>query len=246
MNYQSKGGIAVMRIVICDDDTAITVQLTGYLQEYFHAHDLKMPEIQSFHSGEELLVDPGEQDIVFLDVKMQGISGIRTGELIKRRNQNCIIFIITSYLEYLDDAMRFHVFRYLTKPLDRQRLFRNLKDALALYTSSYTRIPIETRQGVFSVPASDIVCVQTQNRKVCIHTVSAMYESVYNIQRCEQLLDQSCFFRTHRSYIVNLEYVTDFNHFLIHLSLQPFEAYLARRKYSAFHDAYLLFLESRA
>ncbi len=235
-----------MRIVICDDDTAITMQLTGYLQEYFQEHGLKMPQIQTFHSGEELLCDSDSQDIVFLDVKMQGVSGIRTGELVKRRNPDSIIFIITSYLEYLDDAMRFHVFRYLTKPLDRQRLFRNLKDALALYTSSYARIPIETRQGVFSVPASDIVCVQTLDRKVCIHTVSTAYESVYNIQRCEQLLHQSCFFRTHRSYIVNLEYVTDFNHFLIHLSLPPFEAYLARRKYSAFHDAYLLFLESRA
>ena len=66
---------------------------------------------------------------------MPGLNGIYVGKELKEKNKNTIIFIITSYVEYLDDAMRFHVFRYLSKPLDKQRLFQNMKDAIQLYKS---------------------------------------------------------------------------------------------------------------
>lgn len=44
--------------------------------------------------------------------------------------------------------MRFHVFRYLSKPLDQQRFFRNMKDAVDLYNTITVKVPIETKQGV--------------------------------------------------------------------------------------------------
>ena len=56
------------------------------------------------------------------------MNGIYVGNTLKKANKDVIIFVVTSYSEYLDDAMRFHVFRYLSKPLDRQRFFRNMKD----------------------------------------------------------------------------------------------------------------------
>ena len=87
------------------------------------------------------------------------MNGIYVGNELKKRNQNIIILIITSYIEYLDDAMRFHVFRHLSKPLDRQRFFRNMKDAIDLYNNLTRTLPIETRQGV-SLPASSIIAVE--------------------------------------------------------------------------------------
>ena len=52
------------------------------------------------------------------------------------------------------------------------------------------------------------------------------------------------FFQTHRSFIVNYEHITDFDHTLVHLVNGQFDAYLTKRKYSAFKEAYLLYLES--
>ena len=233
-----------MRILICDDDNLITEQLTKYLQEYFFKVNLKCPEIVTFNSGEALLSDSGDKDIIFLDVEMPGISGIYAGKELKRENPNVIIFIVTSFVEYLDEAMRFHVFRYLSKPLDKQRLFRNMKDALKLYNTSITKIAVETKQGVHSVLARDIVCVEAQCRKVIVHTTTEDYKSTHTIQYWENALYMHCFFQTHRSFIVNLEHVTDFDHTLIYLYHRQFKAYLTRRKYGQFKAAYLLYLES--
>lgn len=232
-----------MRILICDDNLLIHEQLHKYIQCFFRNNALKCPEIVTFDSGESLLADKEQKDIVFLDIEMPGVSGIFTGKELKRQNPNIIIFIITSYMEYLDEAMRFHVFRYLTKPIDKQRLFRNLKDAIRLHYSSNMQIPIETKHGVYCVSITDIILVEAKERKVIVHTSLASYESVHNILYWSAKLTTPCFFQSHRSFIVNMQYVDYFDHTLIYLCKRQFIAYLTRRKYTQFRDTYLLYME---
>lgn len=233
-----------MRIVICDDDALIIEQLKKYLQEFFERIHLKCPPIATFSNGEALLQDSSEKDIVFLDIEMPGLSGIYVGNELKKANNNVIIFIVTSYMEYLDEAMRFHVFRYLSKPLEKQRFFRNMKDALQVYDTTTFKIPVVTKDGVYSVSTSDIVCVEAISRKVIVHSLRGDYESTQNIRDWVQILPSNCFFQSHRSFIVNLEHVTDFDYNLIHLCNHQFDAYLTRRKYTEFKNVYLLYLES--
>lgn len=140
--------------------------------------------------------------------------------------------------------MRFHVFRYLSKPIDRQRLFRNLKDAMDLYHSMTVKVPIETKQGIHVVPVFSILMIEAQGKKVIVHTTTHSYESIYTMQYWLDQLPANRFFQTHRSFIVNYEHVTDFDHMMVHLANGQFTAYLTKRKYSAFKEAYLLYLES--
>lgn len=233
-----------MRILICDDDALMIEQLQKYIRNFFEKKGVKCPELVYFSDGESLLADNGEKDILFLDIEMPGMNGIYVGNELKKKNNNIIIFIVTSYSEYLDEAMRFHVFRYLSKPLDKQRFFRNMKDAVDLYNTMTVKLPIETKQGVHTLPASSIIAVEAQGRKVIVHTTSRDFESVHNMQYWLNLLPKNCFFQTHRSFIINFEHITDFDHTLIHMADNQFHAYLTKRKYSKFKEAYLLYLES--
>lgn len=233
-----------MRILICDDDVMIIEQLQKYIRSFFENISLKCPELVCFSDGESLLADKGEKDILFLDIEMPGMNGIYVGKELKKKNDKIIIFIVTSYSEYLDDAMRFHVFRYLSKPLAKQRFFRNMKDAVDLYNSMTVKIPIETKQGVHTLPASSIVAVEAQDRKITVHTIKGDFESIHTIKYWEKLLPKNHFFQTHRSFIINFEYVTDFDHTIVHMNDNQFHAYLTKRRYSAFKETYLLYLES--
>ncbi len=233
-----------MRILICDDDILSVEQLQKYIKNFFAYNQLKCPEIASFSDGESLLADKGDKDILFLDIEMPGMNGIYVGRELKKKYANIIIFVVTSYAEYLDEAMRFHVFRYLSKPLEKQRFFRNMKDAVDLYAAITYKLPIETKQGVHTLSASAIIFVEAQRRKVIVHTTVSDYESIHNMQYWANLLPHNCFFQTHRSFIVNFEHITDFDHSLVYMTDAHFHAYLTRRKYSAFKEAYLLYLES--
>lgn len=146
-----------MRILICDDDSSIIQSLSQIVTTYFNNKKITCPEIVTFNNGESLLSDKGAKDIVFLDVEMPGFDGIYVGNKLKQQNESVIIFIVTSYIEYLDAAMRFHVFRYLSKPIDKQRLFQNLDDALELYYSTNKEIAIETKNGVTTVSTLSLI-----------------------------------------------------------------------------------------
>lgn len=233
-----------MRILICDDDINITQQLKNYIIEFFEKSKLKVPEIISFIHGEELLLTASTRDLVFLDVQLPDKDGLLIGRELKKKYPDMIIFIITSYLEYLDDAMRFQVFRYLLKPLDKQRLFRNMKDALVLYNSTNINVSIETKESVYTIPVSDIIFVEAQGRKVTVYTPDRHYLVVNNMAHWIQTLNMPCFFQSHRSFRVNMKYISKFNHTLIYLCDNKYTAYLTRRKYSQFKDSYFLYLES--
>lgn len=233
-----------MRILICDDDNLAIEKLQKYIKCFFEHVHLICPEIVCFSNGESVLADKGDKDIIFLDIEMPGMNGIYVGSELKKRHPYIIIFVVTSYSEYLDEAMRFRVFRYLSKPLDKQRFFRNMKDAVDMYNSLTVKLPVETKQGVHILPASSIIAIEAIGRKVIVHTTLQDFESVHNMQYWIEKLPNNCFFQTHRSFIINFEHVTDFDHTLIHLANNQFNAYLTKRKYSSFKKAFLIYLES--
>ena len=171
-----------MRILICDDDSSITQSLSQIIKVYFKKKKVNVLDIVTFNDGDSLLSDKFQKDIVFLDIEMPGFDGIYVGNELKKQNESAIIFIVTSHLEYLDAAMRFHVFRYLSKPIDKQRLFQNLDDALELYYSINQKIAVETKSGVTSVLTCDIVYVEAKGRKVIVHTATADLDSTQTLQ----------------------------------------------------------------
>lgn len=233
-----------MRILICDDDVLIIKQLEQLIATFFQRKKINVPSIVSYSDGNCLMKDSGTKDILFLDIEMPGMNGIYIGNELKKQNPDIIIFIVSAYSEYLDDAMRFHVFRYLTKPLDKQRFSRNMQDALDLYHHINYRIPVETKQGIFTLSPSEIITIEAIGRKVIVHTQTKDYESSQMMQYWVDKLPHNCFFQTHRSFIVNMEHISDFDHSMIHMIPSTFDAYLSRRQYRPFKDAYLLFLES--
>lgn len=233
-----------MRISICDDDALIIAQLEKYIHAFFKKIKVSTPEIVTYSSGDALLKDNQKLDLVFLDVEMPGVDGIFVGNTLKKRQPNCIIIIVTSFSEYLDEAMRFHVFRYLSKPIEKARLFRNLKDALQLYNTSDGKISVETKDGSYTISLSDIICVEAQARQVIVHTPNQDFYSTHAMQYWIDTLKQPCFIQTHRSFIVNMAHVCNHDNATIRLYNYQFQAYLTRRKYKEFKTAYLLYLES--
>lgn len=233
-----------MKFAICDDDELFCVQLEKYIKEFFSKKKIKSPEIQIFHCGEDLLASEDTFDIAFLDVEMSGISGIHTGRELKKRNRRILFMIITSYTEYLDEALQFHAFRYLSKPLDKARLFRNLESALYVYQTENEKILIETKEENITVFTSSIVMIEIVGRKVYVRTTTEDYLSIHKLQYWMEHLNQAQFFQPHKSYIINFKHVTKFDKQLIYLFNERYKAYLTYRRYAAFKSAYLMYLDS--
>lgn len=235
-----------MRVVFCDDDPVILQQLQKYVKEFFLSLSGQLPEFAVYSTGDLLIQHESRADIAFLDVEMPGVSGIHVGAKLKDRNPRIKIFIVTAYPDYLDEAMRFQVFRYLSKPIDKTRLFRNLKDAVYAYNIETQEFSISTADGVFIRRSEEILCVETTQRKTIVHTVDGDFISSKNLESWQQKLNLPCFFSTHRSYIVNMRFVYSIGKDTVVLKYKDRQiaAFLSRRKYTQFKDTYLMFLES--
>lgn len=235
-----------MRILFCDDDPKIMSEIHKMVLEYFSRQKQPSPECVLCSSGEELLATGEIGEIAFLDVEMNGLSGIHTGERLKKINPRIKIIIVTSYPDYLDEAMKFHVFRYLSKPVDKQRLFRNLKDAIYQINTYSKPIVIETFDDYKTVDAEDIICFESDSRQTIIHTVQGRIIGKSGIEYWTKSIDIPSFFAASRGFIVNMKYVSSFNNEIIKLTYNQstINAYLSRRKYKSFRDAYMLYMRS--
>lgn len=234
-----------MRIAICDDNNIILNQIEKYITEYFQSKCTEVPAIERYNNGDTLLEKDSSYDIVFLDIEMPGANGIYVGNTLSQRNTNIIIFIISSYMEYLDDAMRFHVFRYLSKPIEKNRFFRNLQDALRLYHSANVRFTIETKSETHTISADNIIFFETDKRNTKIYTTK---DTLISNEGIKYWIDRTsrypCFYMTHKSYIINMRYVSSFSRDTITLYGGKYTAYLAKRRYKDFRKTYLLYLDS--
>lgn len=235
-----------MNIFICDDNSVIQEQLHKLLMNYFKINSYPSPEFYTYNSGDELLDSPFTPDIVFLDIEMPGMDGITVGNELHQKYKNVIIIVITAYSEYLDDAMRFNVFRYLSKPINKHRLYRNLDDVIKQFNSRVCTIVINDGNTSYSVSTDEIIMIETlaNKRKTLIHTTTSDYESFDSLQHWYTLLENNGnFYQSNRSYIVNLTYVTSFNQDTIQLYNGKFQAYITKRKIHEFRSLYLMFLE---
>ncbi|MBO5260881.1 MAG: response regulator transcription factor [Coprococcus sp.] len=231
-----------LNIAICDDDKQVTDQMEQWIKKFFHMNHLTEPNLYICGNGEELLSNNVKYDFAFLDVEMPGLSGIYTGKYILEQSPECLIFIITSYEEYIDEALKFHAFRYITKPIDQIRLYRNMRDAIKIYTTSNTKIMIETKKENIVVRAPEIIYFEAQGHTLFVNTYKEKYISVKKMDYWENTLNMNYFFRTHRSYIVNMEHVVRFDHTLVYLDNGD-TAYLTKRNYQNFKHAFMMYLE---
>lgn len=235
-----------MRILFCDDNPEIVLELQKYVSSFFRELGGPVPELIAYTSGDAVVSDNPKVDIAFLDVEMPGISGIHVGERLKARNPQIKVFIITAYPNYLDEAMHYQVFRYISKPIDRDRLFRNLRDAVKQYNASSRKFPIVTQHGVVLCRAEDIVCVEAALRRVTVVTTEEILISTENMEYWKNTLTLPCFYASHRSFIVNMRFVSAItsDSILLKYGNKQKYAYLSRRRYSDFKHTFLQYLEA--
>ncbi|MGN0436764.1 MAG: LytR/AlgR family response regulator transcription factor [Wujia sp.] len=232
-----------MTIAICDDDRIFRNKVSKLIKDYFDAEARKAVEVIEFETGDELDKFDGWVDIAFVDVEMGVKSGIHASQHLKQRNSKVIIIVITAFDFYLDEALKYQVFRYMTKPLSRERFNRNFKDALLQYYIQTKKIVIETKKDNYTIDACNIIMIETRIGKVYIYTVESTYESIYNLRYwASRLADEPSFFQSHKSFIVNFDHIKRFTKNLIYLD-NNCRAYLTARKFADFKHQYFMYLD---
>lgn len=197
-----------MKIAICDDMVEYRLSVKSYVVEYFRMHNLDCT-INEFENGTDLLYSTENYDILFLDIELGDSNGIEIAKEMQARDKHTVILIVTSYHQYLDDAMDINVTRYIDKPVSQNRIFSALDKSLSIINESVITFTTKDYQ-IARLRCSDIVYVEAKFKGVYIYTKNGNYRIKEPIKQLRSILSGSCFAVPHNSYIVNLNYITDF------------------------------------
>ncbi len=232
-----------MQIAICDDEQHCINDICAHIN--FFSNDVGIElEQHIFHSAEELMKSNLNFDIAILDVEMEGINGIKLGEYLRKTNPHIILIYITAHRKYLDDALNLNAVRFFEKPIDSQRFYRGLKDAIDRIDNSSISFFLKDGKTTDKISAKDIVFIEIENRKSKIVTTNKIYHSSEHISFWKENLRASIFVVPHKSYIVNLNFVTTYQRESIILD-NTHNIPVARNKQTDFYRQFMKFMEGK-
>ena len=202
-----------MRILLCDDDTLVLEQLKKLLEHFFENVHVKIPEIVSYTSGEELLKDKEQKDIVFLDIEMNSTKGLDIAHALPP--ESCLIFT-TAHAQYALDGFDLDAVDLLHKPFAYERFEKAVEKAIVLIEARQHKVPeniiIKQEYNNISIPISDILYIEAMENYTKIFRINGNYIlSRTSLKSIQEMLPEKAFLRTHRSYIIPVNKVERFS-----------------------------------
>ena len=202
----------IIRTLIVDDERYAREELT-YLVGGF-------PGIQvvgEAESGESAILQALQlqPDVVFLDVEMPKMNGIQVAKSLMELKKVPIIIFATAYPQFAAEAFRLNALDYLLKPYDTEHLKQTIsrieKELLPPIPASPTitlgKLAVELDGEIDYIDVKDILYMHREENVTKIITHSHEYEVNLSLKELENRLISYSFFRIHRGYLVNLNYV---------------------------------------
>lgn len=207
-----------MRALIVDDEQPARDELAWLLEQVGGVEVVGRAEGAA---AARRVVAAGGVEVVFLDIDMPGVGGMRLAELLSERPEGdrpAIIFV-TAYQEHAVEAFEVDAVDYLLKPVRLERLRKAVERARerlegrrdegepaeAPATRPLERISIEDRGVYRVVPIEDLLYFEADAGIVVAVTREGRFVTEFSLKFLEQNLPEDVFFRCHRSYIVRLD-----------------------------------------
>lgn len=200
----------MINIAICDDEKYVSDKIRNMVADFFHRKNMEIAVFQ-FLSGEELLKCDKSMDILFLDIQMNAIDGMETARKLRERKFKGILIFITVLKEMVFQSFEVQAFDYLVKPIEAGCFERTMERLLcSMKNASESSLLVQRGYESSIILFEEIVFCEIIDRKVYLHLVSSETIDFYDrIENLETKLD-SRFFRCHRSFLINLQYLKSY------------------------------------
>lgn len=204
-----------MNIAIVDDIAKEIDSLEEILKDYAAIHAIPLT-ISHFSGGEAFLENyvPFQYTAIFLDIYMDGITGIRTAERVREQDPETLILFLTTSIEHMQSAFSIHAYDYIEKPANKDRLFHVMDDILKKETKdSSARLSFSHNKQSYSLPCSRIqaVCTDKTNYLTITDSDGTQYHPRMTFGSVSDLLEnEPSFLLINRGVFVNMDYIDHF------------------------------------
>jgi LytT family two-component system response regulator NatR len=185
-------------------------------------------------------------DLLIADIEMPKFSGYELADLIDSYALDTSVIFVTAHSGYAVHAFELSVFDYIMKPYNRERLIKSIqrfKKKKAGNEDDRGRLVIKQKSEIHFILKKDIIYIERTGRSTTIVTTNEVYETYHPLNELEEELVRRDFFRSHRSFIINIHYVKNFsiyakNSYLITFYHTTNKAFITKKKMEEFQSRY--------
>ena len=195
-------------VAICDDEREFVTYLTESLERYAAETGEKI-KVTVYYDGMDLIekYDP-TIDLIFLDIQMKLVNGLRTAEHIRKMDEKVGIIFLTTLTQYGLEGYKYQATNYIIKPIKYVRLKAEMDQWIRKHRQDDSpSIVISNDTGKYKIFLKSLHYVETFNRNILLHTEQENIICYKSMKEIERELQNHGFVRCHTSYIVNLYYV---------------------------------------
>jgi len=196
-----------MNCIIVDDEFPSIQELS-----YFITNFSSIKILDKFDDSIKALeyVQKHTVDVVFLDINMPKLDGLTFSRVINTLTTKPIFVFISAYSEYALEAFAVAAFDYILKPYSESRIIDTL---LRLENSTVKcrigKMTLWKNDKLFVISISDIYYCEAHEHEVYVYTRDDQFKVSMSISDFYNKLPPDNFFKCHRSYIVNIERITE-------------------------------------
>lgn len=208
-----------MKILIVDDEPLARSELDFLLRNNPLVDSVSEAEGVT-EAKQKLMTD--QPDLMFLDIRLDDGNGMSFAKFLKKEEKlRPYIVFAMAYDQYALDAFDVNATDYILKPFEKDRIDetlkrvdRILKKPEALVNSDMCKNPrlsVTVDERTIIIKKSDILYLEAQNGNVLIYTKNLpLISSKQTLINLEKQLDPEQFLRVHRSFLVNLDMILEF------------------------------------
>lgn len=236
-----------MKAIIVEDEFLAQQELSWMIQQHSQIH------IEAcFDDGLDVLkyLQQHRVDVIFLDINIPSLDGMLLAKNINQFAHKPLIVFITAWKEHAVEAFELEAFDYILKPYHESRIVTMLSKLEATWQQQHTQTPaahvsqtvnLQKDERIIVTDVNDIYYVEAHEKLTFVYTRREAYVMSMNISEfCSRLPEQQ-FFRSHRSYCVNLNKIREIepwfnNTYLLKLRDLEFQVPVSRSKVKTFRQ----------
>ncbi|WP_434798427.1 LytR/AlgR family response regulator transcription factor [Terrisporobacter vanillatitrophus] len=245
-----------MKVIIVDDEYPSRKELRYFIEKY-----TEMEIVDEFDNGLDVLnfIQENTLDAIFLDINIPKLDGMLLAKTINKFEIKPKIVFITAYDNYAVEAFNLDTFDYILKPYSDERIISmlnklksaiiedNCKDKIEHQKDKIehqkvsNKISLWKNDKIHIVNVNDIYYCEAKERYTHIFTEDEEYEIRESLSEIEKTINKENFFRSHRSYLVNLEKIEEIipwfnNTYILKLNKGKYEITVSRGKVKLFRQ----------
>ena len=201
----------MLNFVICDDNQSVLSKLEVMLNKIFVLQNIDANIAFKSTSPNEVLkyVESHSVNVLVLDIDLKSdLTGLELASKVREKNKSVYILFITGHPEYVFLAYQSKTFDFLLKPVTIERLsetIERLMDDIAGSPKCF--VNVDKNNKIF-IDNNDINYIKKDAMKLVYRTKTKEYETYNSFSKIEPTLPEN-FVRCHKSYIVNINNITD-------------------------------------